>query len=119
MIEVLADGTHVLTHPVTAATLTVPASAPDRDAQITAFFADVPADVPQVVSARQAKLALLAVGLLDDADAAAVAAGRAVEIEWEYATEIRRENALIAALGAGIGLSEVDIDALFVAAAKL
>jgi hypothetical protein len=75
--------------------------------------------VPEVVTIRQAKLALLAGGLLDDADAAVAAAGQAAQIEWEYATEVRRDNTLVTGIGAALGLNEAQIDALFIAAAAI
>jgi hypothetical protein len=73
--------------------------------------------VPQVVTPRQARIALLAAGHLDAVEAAIAAAPRAVQIDWEYAIEIRRDNPVIAAMAATIGLTEAQIDALFIAAA--
>lgn len=82
------------------------------------------AAVPEAVTPRQAKLALLQAGLLDDAEAAILAieddvTKRAAQIEWEYATEFRRDWPTLNALAAGIGLDDAGLDALFVAAAKL
>lgn len=77
------------------------------------------AEAPTVVTIRQARLALLAAGLLDDIDAAVHAAGRAAQIEWEYATEVRRDHALIAAMAATNNLTDDEIDALFTAAASM
>ena len=78
-----------------------------------------PAPVPTVVTIRQARLALLAANLLDDIDAAVKAAGRAAQIEWEYATEVRRDHPLIAAMQASKGLTDAEIDALFTAASGM
>lgn len=75
--------------------------------------------IPQVVSMRQARLALLAVDLLDDVEAVVAAAGRAAQIEWEYATEVRRNHPLLAAVQAAKGMSDADIDQLFIAASEL
>jgi hypothetical protein len=72
-----------------------------------------------VVSMRQARLALLAAGLLDDANAAVAAAGQAAQIEWEFSNEVRRDNALIAALAGPLGLDAAALDALFEQAATL
>ena len=81
------------------------------------------ASIPQSVTPRQARLALLQAGLLsqvDDALASLDAPEReAAQIEWEYATTIERGSAWIANLGAALGLSELDIDELFVTASGL
>ena len=78
-----------------------------------------PVQVPQVITIRQAKLALLAAGLLDDVDAAVAAADRATQIEWEYATEVRRNWPTIAAVVSVAGLTEEQVDGLFIEAATL
>lgn len=78
-----------------------------------------PKPIPTSVTMRQARLALLAVDLLDDVEAAVAAAGRAAQIEWEYATDVQRSHPLIAAVQAAKGLSNADVDALFVAASEM
>lgn len=78
-----------------------------------------PVPVPQSVTPRQARLALLAAGLLDDVNAAVAAAGPQAQIDWDYALEIRRDNALIASMAAGLNLTDEQIDDLFRAAAVL
>ncbi|MCB2052282.1 MAG: hypothetical protein KDE63_12720 [Novosphingobium sp.] len=79
--------------------------------------------VPQVVSMRQARLALLAAGSLAAVDAAIAALPspqkEAAQIEWEYATEVQRDSALIASLAPALGMDDAAIDALFVAAAAI
>lgn len=84
-------------------------------------LADMP--VPAVVSMRQARLALLGAGLLG-----AVESGidglpepdrSAARIEWEYATELRRDHPLIASLAQQLGLSEQQVDGLFIAASQI
>lgn len=75
--------------------------------------------VPQTVTMRQARLALLQAGLLDAVTAAVQQAGQAVQIEWEYATDVRRASPLVQAISAGMGLTEAQVDALFIAGAKL
>lgn len=75
--------------------------------------------VPQVITIRQAKLALLAAGLLDDVDAAVASADRATQIEWEYATEIRRDWATLTAVQGAIGLTDEQVDGLFITASAL
>lgn len=73
--------------------------------------ANVPPYAP--VTPRQARLALSAAGLLDTVNAAITQAGGATLITWEYATQIRRDDPLITQLGATLGLTTAQIDALF------
>lgn len=76
-----------------------------------------PVTVPPVITARQARLALHAAGLLAGVDAAVTTAGGAVQIEWEYATEIERASPLVASIGSALGMDGAQIDALFIDAA--
>ena len=80
-----------------------------------------PAAVPSSVTARQARLALHAAGLLSEVEAAIATAGGAVQIEWEYATMIERASPLVAAISGpdGLDLPEAVVDALFIQAAGL
>lgn len=78
-----------------------------------------PVQVPQVVTIRQAKLSLLQAGLLDDVDAAVAQTDRATQIEWEYATEVRRDWPTLLTLQAALGLSEQQVDDLFSGASTL
>ena len=79
-----------------------------------ALDAEEAAAVPEVVSARQARLALIGAGLLDAVETAIAALPSAADrVEWEYATEIRRDHPLIASLGVALSLSTEDIDDLF------
>lgn len=75
-----------------------------------------PVQVPQVVTIRQAKLALLQAGLLDDVDAAVAQADRATQIEWEYATEVKRDWPTISKLQVALGMTDSQIDDLFLLA---
>lgn len=81
--------------------------------------ADIKSRVPQSVTMRQARLALLGAGLLDDVEAAIVNAGPAAKIEWDYATEVQRSSGLVPAMAAALGMTDVQIDALFTEAAAL
>ena len=76
--------------------------------------------VPQVVSRRQAKQALLQAGLLDDVDAA-IAAGsdRSAQIDWADAQEFSRDWPALIALQPALGLTDAQIDDLFRLAATL
>lgn len=84
----------------------------------------LPPPVPASVTMRQARLALLSYGLLDDVDAALAkitdATKRAAaQIEWEYSQEVHRNNELVATLGPALGLDDEAIDGLFALAATL
>ena len=75
--------------------------------------------VPQQVSMRQARLALLSVGLLDDVEIVIAAAGREAQLEWEYAAVVERSNPAVAAVQQQQALTDTYIDDLFREAAKL
>lgn len=77
------------------------------------------AAVPKVVTMRQARLALLDDGLLDSVEAAITTAGPAAKIEWEYAQEVQRNAGLVPAMAAALGMTDLQIDALFVTASGL
>lgn len=75
--------------------------------------------IPSIVSMRQARLALLQSGLLSTVNAAIAAGGPADQITWEYATEVRREDALVSNMAAALNLTPQDLDNLFALAATL
>lgn len=82
-----------------------------------------PAVVPQQVTMRQARLALLGAGLLAGVDAAIAGltepAKSAAQIEWEYAAVVQRSSGLVPAMASALGLTDPQIDALFIAANQL
>ncbi len=75
--------------------------------------------VPQQVTMRQARLALLSAGLLDDVEMVITAAGRAGQLEWEYAAMVERSNPAVAIVQQQKALTDAQIDDLFREAAKL
>lgn len=75
--------------------------------------------VPQQVTMRQARLALLNVGLLDDVETVIANAGREAQLEWEYAAAVERSNPAVAIVQQQQGLTDAQIDDLFREAAKL
>ena len=75
--------------------------------------------VPQQVTMRQARLALLGAGLLDDVEMVIAAAGRAAQMEWEYAAVVDRSNPAVAAVQQQESLTDAQIDDLFREAARL
>lgn len=84
---------------------------------------DPATSVPELVSMMQVRLAMLNAGLLDQAQAAVDGmtseAGKAAQIQWQYALEVRREWPLVASLQKALKLSDKALDSLFVAAAAI
>lgn len=82
-----------------------------------------PPVVPASVTMRQARLALLGAGLLDDIDAAINGLPspqkEAARIEWEYSQEVQRHNGFVSVLAPMLGLTDAQTDALFIGAATL
>lgn len=79
--------------------------------------------VPQVVSMRQARLALLQQNLLSQVDAAIDSlpspSREQAQIEWEYSTEVRRNSPWVIELTPALGLTSEQMDDLFKLAATL
>lgn len=75
--------------------------------------------VPEAVSMRQARLALLQVGKYDLAMEAVSTLDIAARIEWEFSTTVRRDSPLVIAMSEKLGLSSSDTDSLFNLAATL
>lgn len=80
-----------------------------------------PVPIPEVTM-RQARLALLEAGLLSTVETAianmAGVAGEAARIEWEYSSTMKRNQPLVAALSAVLGLTAAMLDALFLSASQ-
>lgn len=79
--------------------------------------------VPPSVTMRQARLALRAAGKLAAVEAAIAALPEPdktdATIEWEYSNEVLRHNGFVSRLGPLLGMSEAQLDALFVQARAL
>jgi hypothetical protein len=86
-------------------------------------FAPPAPRVPAAVTMRQARLALFSAGLLSAVDTAIDALPEpqrtAARIEWDYSNELQRSNPLVAALTPALGLTDAQVDALFIAASAL
>ena len=80
-------------------------------------------EVPKSVTMRQARLALLGAGLLDDVDAAINALPssqkEAARIEWEYSQEVQRHNGFVSVLAPMLGMTTEQTDNLFIEASQL
>ena len=75
--------------------------------------------IPQEVTLAQARVALRAAGLFPQADAAVKAAGGPLADFWEYGNTISRGSPGMAALGKALGLSDKQLDDLFIAAGAI
>lgn len=96
---------------------------PDAQPPVLPEYVPEVVAVPEVVTMRQARLALLGAGLLAQVNTAVAnmpgAEGDAARIEWEYAQEVRRDSPLVAALSAAFGWTSAQLDDLFTEGAKL
>ncbi len=76
--------------------------------------------LPSVVTMRQARLALLQSGLLATVETAiTTGTDEAMKIEWEYATEIKRDWNSLVALTTALGMTSAELDDLFQLASTL
>ena len=78
----------------------------------------IPVYKPTSITPRQARLKLLEADLLDNLEAV-ITTNRAWQIEWEYATEVKRDSPLIDAVASEAGLTSEQIDQMFLEASKL
>ena len=96
---------------------------PDAQPPELPEYVPVADPVPEVVTMRQARLALLGAGLLDQVNTAIAsmpgAEGDAARIEWEYASTVDRHGPTVLALAPALGLTDTQIDELFRQAATL
>lgn len=101
----------------------IPADAEPISEADAIAIATPPVAPPKRVTMRQARLALHAAGLLHLVDAAIDNLEEphktAARIEWEYSQEVHRDKQLVVMLAPALGLSETDLDNLFIAAAQL
>ena len=90
-----------------------------RQAELESYVAPV----PQVVSMVQARLALLDQGLLAGVETALNALAEPAKtkalIEWEFRDTVHRNRDLVQSITLVLGLSETDIDNLFILANSL
>lgn len=73
--------------------------------------------VPEEVTMFQAQRALEAAGLLTAAEAAIDAAGAVAQIEWRTKNAVHRHYGLVSDMGQALGLTDAQLDALFISAA--
>lgn len=80
-------------------------------------------EIPQSLTARQARLALHNSGRLVDVPAAIAGLPEpdktTAGIEWEYATHIERNNPFVSVLAGALQLTDKQVDQLFIEGVKL
>ena len=81
--------------------------------------AEPPRPVPDAISRFQARAALLNAGLLGQVEAAIAQADAMTQLAWAEAVEWKRSSPLINAIGAQLGLTPAQMDALFASAAQI
>lgn len=79
---------------------------------------EVPDIVPTQITPRQLRLQLLAIGLLDDVDTLC-AEDRAMGIWFEYSLDFQRSHPMVDAMALQLGLTQDDLDTIFIEANKL
>lgn len=79
--------------------------------------------VPEAVTMRQARLALLNNNLLIQVQPAIDSLPEPdkskAQIEWEYSSEVQRHNSFVSLISAALGLTNQQLDDLFIEAASL
>lgn len=82
-----------------------------------------PVEIPQKVTMRQARLALLSAGLLNLVESSIEALQEPlktqVRIEWEYSAVVERNSALVQQMAQSLGLTGEQLDQLFLQANTL
>jgi len=88
----------------------------EADAIAAAVEAAKPVIIP-TLSMRQARLALLNMGLLDEVEAAITTTEN--RIWWDYSPSVERSNPLVIAVLTALGKTSTEIDAMFISAAAI
>jgi hypothetical protein len=101
--------------------VTVSIDLPEHTAEaITEAEALLIVNVPHVVTMRQARLALLEVGLLAVIETAIISGtDEAMKIEWEYATEVQRDWHSLISLATMLNITSAQLDDLFLLSSTL
>lgn len=93
------------------------------DGQVFTAPPPPPPVVPQEITMRQARLVLLGAGLLSGVQTAIDGLPEpqrsAANIEWEFSNTLQRRNPFVLTLGPALGLTDAQIDALFIQGATL
>ncbi len=88
----------------------------EADAIVAAVEAAKPVIIP-TLSMRQARIALLNMGLLDEVEAAITTTEN--RIWWDYSPSVERSNPLVIEVLTALGKTSAEIDAMFISAAAI
>lgn len=75
-------------------------------------------DTPQSITPRQARLVLLQDGLLDELEVL-IANDKVLQIWWEYSLEIKRNDAKLIQAAQLLGITDAQLDGMFIRAVDL
>jgi hypothetical protein len=75
--------------------------------------------VPPFVSPRQIRQALTAAGLRTQVEAAVAASDQDTKDWWEFATTFERRHPMVVAMATGLGITEKQVDDLFISAFEI
>lgn len=78
-----------------------------------------PLYVPQTATPYQARVVLTQAGLRDQVEAVVAQADQATKDAWEYGISVERNSPMIVSLGAALGLTDEQIDQLFIQASQV
>lgn len=96
---------------------------PEHVAQEDGSWVIPPTPVPQTVTMRQARLAMLYAGIHDEVEAMIAAMegeeGRTAQIEWAHADVVRRDWPLVDLLSSQLSMSSEQVDDLFIYAGSI
>lgn len=76
------------------------------------------AEAPSQITPRQCRLQLLSLGLLDEVETMG-SANREMQIWFEYSLDFQRNHPMIEAMAVQLGLTQDNIDTMFIEASKL
>ena len=74
---------------------------------------------PDAVTPRQFRLALLRSGIKPKDIDSSLAANEEALVEWQFASEVRRDHPLIKSMAAQMGKTQIDLNAIFTLASTL
>lgn len=116
--NLVLDGTE--TYELDEANFIVKVIRGQRDKTAEELEAEYKATVPTVISMRQARLVLLNANLLDTVETAiANGTDETLKIEWDYAADVRRDWESLMTMATSLGMTELELDNLFIEGAKL
>ena len=75
-------------------------------------------EVPSQITPRQCRLQLLTLGLLDEVETMC-SANREMQIWFEYSLDFQRNHPMIEAMAVQLGLTQDELDTMFIEASKL